>query len=154
MSQSQVLQNSKVDLLSTKSQNLNGRVPTGAGTAVNDSDLISLGQVKSLITQAGGKVPVSTASATTNAGVQVPSISDILNGSIIDLTSMVTGVLPTTNGGSGTNYATFAALVAAIQAALIGFSGTVALAKLTPITGANGSLTVVNGIITAYSAPT
>ena len=34
-----------------------------------------------------------------------------------------------------------------------GISTTVALAKLT-VTGANGSLTVVNGIITAYTAPT
>ena len=39
-------------------------------------------------------------------------------------------------------------------AVLGGFSGTVALAKLTPVTGANGSLTVVNGLITAYSPPT
>jgi hypothetical protein len=35
-----------------------------------------------------------------------------------------------------------------------GWSGTVALAKLTPSTGTNGSLTVVNGIITGYTAPT
>jgi hypothetical protein len=35
-----------------------------------------------------------------------------------------------------------------------GYTGTVALAKLTPVTGSNGSLTVTNGIITAYSAPT
>jgi hypothetical protein len=34
-----------------------------------------------------------------------------------------------------------------------GFTGTVVLAKITG-TGANGSLTVVNGIITAYTAPT
>jgi len=35
-----------------------------------------------------------------------------------------------------------------------GFSGTVVLAKLTPTTGTNGSLTVLNGIITGYTAPT
>lgn len=35
-----------------------------------------------------------------------------------------------------------------------GFTGTVVLAKLTPSTGTNGSLTVVKGIITAYTAPT
>lgn len=34
-----------------------------------------------------------------------------------------------------------------------GFSGTVALAKLT-VGGANGSLTISNGLVTAYSAPT
>ena len=34
-----------------------------------------------------------------------------------------------------------------------GFTGTVTLAKLTGL-GANGSLTVENGIITSYTAPT
>lgn len=34
------------------------------------------------------------------------------------------------------------------------FSGTIALAKLTPDTGTNGSFTVVDGIITAYTPPT
>lgn len=35
-----------------------------------------------------------------------------------------------------------------------GFTGTIALAKLTPVTGANGSITVVAGIITGFVAPT
>ena len=35
-----------------------------------------------------------------------------------------------------------------------GYSGSVALAKLTPATGTNGSMTVVNGLITAYTPPT
>lgn len=34
------------------------------------------------------------------------------------------------------------------------FSGTVALRKLTDVTGTDGSLTVVDGIITAYTPPT
>jgi len=39
------------------------------------------------------------------------------------------------------------------QPAFNGFSGTVVLAKITAL-GSNGSLTVLNGIITAYTAPT
>jgi hypothetical protein len=35
-----------------------------------------------------------------------------------------------------------------------GIDATVALAKLTPVTGTNGSLTITKGIITAYVAPT
>jgi hypothetical protein len=49
---------------------------------------------------------------------------------------------------------TFAQNVAITFPGTSGFSGTVALAKLTAVTGSNGSLTVVNGLITAYTPPT
>ena len=50
---------------------------------------------------------------------------------------------------------TFKSVLSAFMSCLgvPGFTGTVALAKLTTL-GANGHLTVVNGIITAYVAPT
>lgn len=59
----------------------------------------------------------------------------------VDLSSPgVTGVLATVNGGTGTDITAY-------------FNGTVPLAKLTTL-GADGTLTVVNGFITAVTAPT
>jgi hypothetical protein len=58
--------------------------------------------------------------------------------------------LPITSGGTGARTASAARINLGLGS---GYTGSVALAKLT-LTGANGSLTVSNGIITAYTAPT
>ena len=58
----------------------------------------------------------------------------------VDLSSGgITGVLPAANGGTGVDISTY-------------FSGTVPLAKIT-VGGTDGSLTVVEGLITAVVAP-
>jgi hypothetical protein len=62
-----------------------------------------------------------------------------------------------TSGGTGSSTASGARTnlgLGTIATENVGISTTVTLAKLTPVTGTNGSLTVVNGIITAYTAPT
>lgn len=58
----------------------------------------------------------------------------------IDLTSQVEGILPQPNGGTGVDISAYP-------------SGTVPLGPLT-IGGTTGSLTVVEGLISAYVAPT
>jgi hydroxymethylpyrimidine/phosphomethylpyrimidine kinase len=70
------------------------------------------------------------------------------SGSFTTLTASTS--LPITSGGTGASTASVARTNLGLGS---GYSGSVALAKLT-LTGANGSLTVVNGIITAYTAPT
>jgi hypothetical protein len=61
-------------------------------------------------------------------------------------------VLQSMQGGNGTDE--FYHLTAAEDTALAaGYSGSVALAKVTP-GGTDGSLTVSHGVITAYTAPT
>jgi len=79
----------------------------------------------------------------------------------IDLASQVTGILPIANGGSGTSTPS---LVAGSNigitgswpnqtVATVGISAVIATAKLTG-GGVNGSMTFVNGILTAQTAAT
>jgi hypothetical protein len=69
MSQSQELQNSKIDQTTTKQGNLKGRNLTGSGLAVNPTDLVPLSQVKDLIKQYGGKLFPTSATAQTQQGI-------------------------------------------------------------------------------------
>jgi hypothetical protein len=62
-------------------------------------------------------------------------------------------VMGNNTGAPAAPVALTGAQTAAVLAGGAPYSGSVALAKLTG-GGANGSLTVVNGLITAYSAPT
>lgn len=85
----------------------------------------------------------------------VAQVKTLLAYVIGDLGAIAAGAIVGNNGGVA---AAPAALTGAQTAAVIAgsapFTGTVALAKLTPTTGTDGSLTVVNGLITAYTAPT
>jgi hypothetical protein len=64
------------------------------------------------------------------------------------------GLEQTATGMLGTRLTAVEGEVDVLQAAsAAGFTGTVTLAKIT-VLGANGSLTVVNGLITAVTAPT
>ena len=102
-------------------------------------------QFLGVLTAAGAPTCAGVGTATFNANQG--TVTQVLHGnaagdptySPVVLTTDVSGILPEANGGTGT--------------ATAGFSGTVTLAKLTGA-GVNGSLTVVNGKITAYTAPT
>jgi len=61
MAQSQTLQNSKTDLLSTQNIIFNGRRITSAGNAVAEQDYVTLSQVNSLISAA---IPTTTTNRT------------------------------------------------------------------------------------------
>jgi len=65
-------------------------------------------------------------------------------------TLSVTTAIPITSGGTGGTTASAARTNLGLGS---GYTGSVALAKLTSL-GTDGSLTVTNGIITAYTAPT
>ena len=65
-------------------------------------------------------------------------------------TLTATTALPITSGGTGATSASTARTSLGLGG---GHNGTVVLAKIT-LAGSNGSLTVANGIITAYTAPT
>jgi len=65
-------------------------------------------------------------------------------------TLSATTALPITSGGTGGATASAARTNLGLGS---GYTGPVALAKLTTL-GTDGSLTVTNGIITAYTAPT
>lgn len=71
--------------------------------------------------------------------------------SLFDLLNPGTNALITIPGGGSINV--IQGIVVQVTPAAIGLSTTIALAKLTT-GGTNGSITVVNGIITTYVAPT
>jgi hypothetical protein len=71
-------------------------------------------------------------------------------------TLSATTPLPLTSGGTGSSTASGARTnlgLGTMATQNVGINATVALAKLTTV-GTDGSLTVSNGIITAYTAPT
>ena len=88
-----------------------------------------------------------------------------MDGTAIGSTTPDTGAFTTltattpvaiTSGGTGASTASAARTnlgLGTMATQNVGISATVDLAKLT-LAGANGSITVTNGIITAYTAPT
>lgn len=84
-----------------------------------------------------------------------PAATSYLQMTSVGVPSWVT-TIAITYGGTGATTAPGARTnlgLGTIATENIGISATVALAKLTP-GGANGSMTVANGIVTAYTAPT
>jgi hypothetical protein len=89
----------------------------------------------------------------------------VIDGTSIGATTPDTGAFTTlsattpvalTSGGTGSSTASGARTnlgLGTMATQNTGINATVALAKLTPA-GANGSMTVANGIVTAYTAPT
>jgi len=128
----------------------------GAGTGIAiTSGAGSLSIANSGVTSVTGTSPVASSGGATPAISLAASYGDTQNPYASKTANYFLGA---PNGSAGAP--TFRALVVADVTGLgtmatqnTGISTTVALAKLT-LAGSNGSLTVVNGIITAYTAPT
>lgn len=133
----------------------------GAALGTNDTGLLFLGTTNNTLEYWSGSAWVLTPPALTDAQIWIGDSSGFpapqtMSG---DATLADTGALTlaAVNSSPGTyTLATITVngkgLVTAASSGSGGFSGTVVLAKLTAL-GSNGSLTVVNGLITAYSAP-
>jgi hypothetical protein len=106
------------------------------------------------VTASGGSGSVTSVAAT------VPAFLSVSGSPITTLGTLAISysgtALPIANGGTGSTTDAGARTslgLGTIATENVGISATVDLAKLT-IAGTNGSLTVANGIITAYTAPT
>lgn len=128
----------------------NGQLLTGNGTGYALQTLTAgtgitvINGVGTITVASSGVTSVSgtgTVNGITLTGTVTTTGSLTLGGALsgVSLTTQVSGILPIANGGTGTSTA--------------GVSATIATAKLTGL-GANGSMTFVNGLLTAQTAAT
>ena len=148
MSQSQELQNSKTDLISTKDVDLKGRKVISAGNAINPQDYVPLSQVQGMIADAIKAAVSDSKSPLQNGSLILSSLSPSkpvktnagkkLISALIDFATDIIGLLTVPFGGTGA--VTFTA-----NSVLLG-NGTGAIQTQAGVTGAL-TLTVTTGAI-------
>jgi hypothetical protein len=113
-------------------------VLNGAGTNVVTGTYPDFTITSTAVTSVNGAGSVNGITLT---GTVTSSGNLTLGGTLsgVDLTSQVTGILPVANGGTGTSTP--------------GVTATITTAKLTSL-GSNGSMTFVNGLLTAQTPAT
>jgi hypothetical protein len=151
----------RLRLACDSSSNLVLSYPDSSVTSANGSCTFSIAEVSALYyntitiaTAVGGHK--ATIVVDQDGGIVINPGADGTGGSnqAITLNSTAASIFYGSITGSSTSLVVDGPVNCASVAPNNGFSGTVALAKLTPVTGSNGSLTVSHGIITAYTAPT
>jgi hypothetical protein len=119
---------------------------TGATTAEKTYTLPDANST--IVVQSGA---LGTPSSGTLTNCTFPTLNQNTTGTALNITATSNNTLTTLSALSLPN--TQVTGLGTMSTQNVGISTTVALAKLT-VTGTNGSLTVSNGIITAYTAPT
>lgn len=129
----------------------------GAALGANDAGLLFIGTTNKTLEYWSGSAWVLTPPALSDAQIWIGSsagfpVAQSITGDITLSDAGLVVVIQVNGAAIPASASPLASNSASQIIAATGFTGTVALAKLTAL-GSNGSLTVANGLITAYSPP-